>query len=198
MSSVTLDTVPTNGSADSETQPTLTLAQKIGAQAMTPGVVPDGIMQPAVLPLEEVVKYSGLELMQKMIAGELPPPPIAITLGFLLEEVKNGEAVFTGVPQKAHYNPIGSIHGGYHATLLDSCMACAVHTTLEPGQGYTTLEFKLNYVRPLTHKTGKVRAEGKVIHRGNRMATSEGRLVDEEGKLYAHGTETCMIFPLGG
>mgnify|MGYP003670309738 FL=1 len=164
--------------------------------AITPGQLPPGVLPPAPLPLAVIKQHSGLALLRKMMAGELPPPPIAITLGFLLEEVEAGLAVFAGVPQLAHYNPIGSVHGGYHATLLDSCMACAVHSTLKAGEGYTTLEFKLNYVRPLTDKTGKVRAEGRLIHRGSRVATSEGRLVDADGKLYAHGTETCMIFPL--
>ena len=104
--------------------------------------------------------------------------------------------MFQGTPKPAYLNPLGSIHGGWIATLLDSCMACAVHTTVPAGQGYTTVEFKLNCVRPVMPDTGPLRAEGKVINAGRTIATSEGRLVDASGKLYAHGTETCLIFPL--
>ncbi len=139
---------------------------------------------------------SGLEFLQKMIRGELPVPPIAQTLDFYLIEVEAGRAVFQGRPSRAHYNPIATVHGGYHATLLDSAMACAVQTLCEAGRAYTTLEFKINCVRALTEATGPVRAEGKVVASGRRMATAEGRLVDSEGRLYSHGTTTCMLFDL--
>ena len=99
-----------------------------------------------------------------------------------------------GMPGFAHYNPIATVHGGWHATLLDSAMGCAIHTLVPAGQAYTTLEFKIHCVRPLTDRTGPVRAEGKVIASGRRTATSEARLVDAAGKLYSHGTTTCMIF----
>jgi uncharacterized protein (TIGR00369 family) len=136
---------------------------------------------------------SGLEMLQAIAGGTAPYPPINDTLDFFLLEVEKGRAVFQGQPGRQHYNPIGTVHGGFHATLLDSAMACAVHSLLEPGQAYTTLEFKINLVRPLTDRTGPVRAEGKVVSSGRRVATSEGRLVDEQGRLYSHGTTTCMI-----
>ena len=138
-------------------------------------------------------KLGGLDLLQAMTRGEVPDPPITRTLDFYLLEVERGRAVFQGLPQFAHYNPIGSVHGGWHATLLDSAMACAVHTLVEPGSGYTTLEFKIHCVRPLTEKTGPVRAEGTVVASGKRTATAEGRLVDAEGRLYSHGTTTCLF-----
>lgn len=138
-------------------------------------------------------KLGGLDLLQAMIRGEVPDPPITRTLDFYLLEVERGRAVFQGQPGLAHYNPIGSVHGGWQATLLDSAMACAVHTLVEPGFGYTTLEFKIHCVRPLTEKTGPVRAEGRIVASGKRVATAEGRLVDAEGRLYSHGTTTCLI-----
>ena len=104
--------------------------------------------------------------------------------------------VFAGTPDLRHYNPIGVVHGGYAATLLDSCMGCAVHSALEAGQGYTTLELKVNYVRAMTVNTGRVRAEGKIINVGRQVATAEGRIVGDDGKLYAHGTTTCLVFPI--
>lgn len=146
--------------------------------------------------LENMSECPGLELFQKMLAGELPYPPICDTLGFILVEAERGRIVFQGTPEHRHYNPLGSVHGGFHATLLDSCVACAVHSTLEPGQGYTTLELKVNYVRALTDRAGPVRAEGKVIHVGKQMGTAEGRLYDAAGKLYAHATTTCLIFSI--
>ena len=147
-----------------------------------------------VLTLENLRENSGLELFRKMIAGELPRPPISDTLGFLLVEAEKGRVVFQGNPQHRHYNPIGSVHGGFHATLLDSCVACAVQTTLEPGQGYTTVELKINYIRALTDRVGPVRAEGKIIHAGKQIGTAEGKLYDADGRLYAHATTTCLIF----
>jgi len=147
-----------------------------------------------VLTLENLRECTGLELFQKMIAGELPRAPICDTLGFDVVEAEKGRVVFQGTPQHRHYNPIGTVHGGFHATLLDSCIACAVQSTLEPGQGYTTLEFKINIVRALTDRVGPVRAEGRVIHAGKQIGTAEGKLVDADGKLYAHATTTCLIF----
>lgn len=136
---------------------------------------------------------SGLDFLRRLIAENLVPP-IAATMNFTLSEVAEGRAVFTGVPGEYHYNPIGTVHGGYFATLLDSAMGCAVHTTLPAGLAYTTLEFKINLVRPLTIATGEVACEASVVHRGRRMATAEGRIVDGDGKIYAHGSTTCMIF----
>lgn len=147
-----------------------------------------------VLTLENLRECTGLELFQKMIAGEFPRPPISDTLGFYLVEAEKGRVVFQGTPQHRHYNPIGTVHGGVHATMLDSCVACAIQSTLEAGQGYTTIELKVNYIRALTDRVGPVRAEGRVIHVGKQIGTAEGRLVDADGKLYAHATTTCLIF----
>ena len=115
-------------------------------------------------------------------------------IGFDLTEVDKGRAVFEGTPRFEHYNPLGTVHGGYAATLLDSCMGCSVHTTLPKGTGYTTLEFKVSLVRAVTADTGPVRAEGKVITSGRRVATAEGRLTDADGRLLAHATTTCLVF----
>ena len=149
-----------------------------------------------VTPLEVMKTLSGLEVLQRMAAGELPAPPMGEPMGFGLAKIAKGEVTFSGKPTANHYNPLGTVHGGYAATLLDSCMGCVIHSMLEPGKGYTTLEIKINYVRALTLKVPLVLATGKIIHIGRRAATSEGRLVDEAGTLYAHGTTTCMIFDL--
>ena len=117
-------------------------------------------------------------------------------MGFDIEEVGEGRVVFAVEPQEYHYNPIGMVHGGLAATLLDSAMGCAVHSLLPEGRGYTTLEIKVNYVRALKHDTGRVRAIGKVIHLGGKIATAEGSLIDSAGKLYAHGTTTCLLSDL--
>jgi uncharacterized protein (TIGR00369 family) len=145
---------------------------------------------------EQVLGRSGLELFQAMLAGELPSPPITQTLGFSLVEAEAGRVVFQGKPAFAYYNPLGSVHGGWYATLLDSALACAVHSTLPAGRSYTTLELKLNMVRALTEKVPLVRAEGKIIHAGRQVATAEGRLYGPDGTLYAHATTTCLIFDL--
>ena len=137
---------------------------------------------------------SGLEYLRKIVAGELPRPPISALMNFGLVELGEGYAVFGVEPAEYHYNPIGVVHGGLAATLLDSAMGCAVHSMLPAGAGYTTLEIKVNFVRPMTAETGPVRCEAKLIHLGGRTATAEGRVVDEGGKLYAHGTTTCLIF----
>ena len=137
---------------------------------------------------------SGIEYLRKIVAGELPPPPIGALMNFRVAEVEEGRAVFSVTPAEYHYNPIGVVHGGVAATLLDSALGCAVHSTLPAGAAYTTLEIKVNYIRPLTIETGPVRCEARVIHLGDRTATAEGRIEDERGKLYAHGTTTCIIF----
>jgi uncharacterized protein (TIGR00369 family) len=136
---------------------------------------------------------SGLEFLRSIISGELPTPPIAVTLGFRLAEADPGRVVFAVQPAEYHYNPIGVVHGGLAATLLDSSMSCAVQSTLPAGVGYTTLEIKVNFIRPITLGVGELRCEGAVIHGGSRTATAEGRLIDQTGKLYAHGTTTCII-----
>ena len=143
---------------------------------------------------EQVAGKSGLELFKAMIAGELPAPPISQTLDFILVEAELGRVVFQGRPGFAHYNPMGAVHGGWFATLLDSALGCAVASILPAGKGYTTAELKVNIVRPLSDKVPFVRAEGRIIHGGGRMATSDGRLTGPDGKLYAHGSTTCFIF----
>ncbi|NIA70754.1 PaaI family thioesterase [Pelagibius litoralis] len=149
-----------------------------------------------LIPVETVRALSGLALLQGMVEGRFPPPPMAELLGFMLDSVAAGEAIFRGVPDRRHYNPLGTVHGGYAATLLDSAMGCAVHSTLQIGEGYTTMEFKVHLVRAMTEGVGDVLAKGAVIHRGRRSATAEAKLVDADGKLYAHGTTTCMILAL--
>ena len=145
---------------------------------------------------EQVAGLSGLQVMQKMLAGELPYPHIADTLDFAIVEVSVGRAVFQGAPQLKHYNPLGSVHGGWYATLLDSALGCAVHTTVPAGYGYTTAELGVNIVRAASAKTGPLRAIGQVIHSGRQLATAEARIVGPDGKLYAHATTTCLVFPL--
>ena len=136
---------------------------------------------------------SGLAYLQAMQRGEVPPPPIAALLGMELQEASEGRVVFSLQPEEFHYNPLGSVHGGVAATLLDSAMGCTVQSVLRIGQWYTTLEIKVNYVHALTEKVGKVYCEGKMIHLGGRTAMAEGRITDEAGKLYAHGTTTCIL-----
>lgn len=152
-------------------------------------------MQTGHIPAEAFHRLSGLDIFREMLAGRLPAPPIAATLDFIMTEAEEGRVVFEGTPRAAFDNPLGTIHGGWAATLLDSAMACAVHSTLSVGLAYTTIEMKLNYVRPIVEATGKVRCEGKIVSVGRTLATSEGRLIDARGRLLAHGTETCLIFP---
>lgn len=139
---------------------------------------------------------AGLDFLRALIAGEVPQAPIQDLLGFTLERVDEGRAVFAAIPGERHYNPIGVVHAGLAATMLDSAMGVAVHSTLPQGRGYTTLETKFNLVRPITGDTGRIEAEGTVIHRGRQVATAEGRVTDPAGKLLAHGTSTCLI--IGG
>ena len=148
-------------------------------------------------PLEALKAASGktgLELLREIAKGRLPPPPIFATMNFTGTEFGEGTAVFVGEPAEYLYNPIGVVHGGWAMTLLDSAMSVAIHTTLAVGERYTTVEAKVNFVRPITIDTGRVRCEGKVIHRGGSIATAEGKLIAEStGKLLAHGTTTCLI-----
>lgn len=137
---------------------------------------------------------SGLEAMHAIMAGELPAPPIALLLGLEPVEVSDGRAIFAAEPGERHYNPIGVVHGGLAATLLDTATGCAVQSTLPAGVGYTTLELNVNFTRPMTRETGRVLCTAEVVHRGGRVATAEARLIAEEtGKLLAHGTSTCLI-----
>lgn len=145
-------------------------------------------------PTKNVLGLSGMEVLEAIFAGDLPAPPMGETLDFLPIRMEPGLAVYQGRPHRRHYNPLGTVHGGWFATLLDSAVGCAVHSTLPAGKGYTTLEIKVNLVRALTDAVALVRAEGKVIHSGRQVATAEGRIVGPDGKLYAHATTTCMVF----
>ena len=153
----------------------------------------DDVMSPEELAARGL-QLAGIDYVRAIFAGELPAPPIADLMGFRGVEAEPGRAVFEIVPGEQHYNPIGSVHGGVALTLLDSAMGCAVHTLLEAGVGYTTLELKANFVRPIRADTGVVRCEGTVLHAGSRVATAEGRVTDSAGKLLAHGTTTCLVF----
>ena len=144
--------------------------------------------------LERAREIDGLDYMRALIAGDFPPPPIAELMGFTLVSVDEGYALFRGEPGEQHLNPIGTVHGGFAATLLDSALGCAVHTTLPAGVGYSTLELAVNLVRGITPATGAVAAEGRIIHAGRRTATAEARLTAEQGgSLLAHAKTTCLI-----
>ena len=144
--------------------------------------------------LELARDMSGLDYTRALIDGEVPPPPMAELMGFTLVEVDEGYALFRGEPGEQHLNPIGSVHGGFAATLLDSALGCAVQTTLPAGVGYSTLELSVNLVRGITPATGPVLAEGRVVHAGRRTATAEARLTAEDGgALLAHAKTTCLI-----
>jgi uncharacterized protein (TIGR00369 family) len=137
---------------------------------------------------------SGLDFVRGLVDGTLPLNTIAQTLGYDVSEVESGRVVVTANPGAIHLNPAGTVHGGFTATLLDSCMGLAVQSTLERGLGQTTLEFKISLLRPITPETGVIKAEGVVLNRGRRIGTAEGRITDGKGRLLAHGTTTCLIF----
>jgi len=151
---------------------------------------------PGVARPEQIAGKTGLEMMQAMLQAEIPYAAIAKTLSFQLIEVGPGRAVFQGTPKAEHLNPLGTIHGGWFATLLDSALGCAVHTMMPAGRGYTTAELGVNLVKALTPKVQRVRAEGKVLHCGRQLATAEARIVGADGTLYAHATTTCLVFEL--
>jgi uncharacterized protein (TIGR00369 family) len=139
-------------------------------------------------------EMSGLDFVRGLVDGTLPLNTIAQTLGYDVSEVERGRVVVTAIPGGIHLNPAGTVHGGFAATLLDSCMGLAVQSTLERGFGQTTLEFKISLLRPITPETGAIKAEGVVLNRGRRVGTAEGRITDGNGRLLAHGTTTCLIF----
>jgi uncharacterized protein (TIGR00369 family) len=143
---------------------------------------------------EAAGRLAGLPFLEAIRDGRLPAPPVSRLMGFTLAEVDAGRAVFECEPSESHYNPIGTVHGGVISTLLDSALSCAVHTELPAGSGYTTVELKVNFVRPVVIGAGRLRSEGRVIHVGNRLATAEARLTDATGKLYAHAVGTCLVF----
>lgn len=166
----------------------------MSAVELIPGhVSPLGL---GIVPRDELPKYTGLELLQRVIDGKYPAPPIAGLLSFALVEVGEGRALFRGLPGERHLNPLGAVHGGWAATVLDSALGCSVQTTLAKGEAYTTAEFKVNLTRPILPGIGEVTCEARVVHRGRTLAVSEAKLVDKSGKLLALGTETCAIFPL--
>jgi uncharacterized protein (TIGR00369 family) len=143
-----------------------------------------------------VGQYSGLDFLREVQAGRLPAPPIAATLGMTLEEVEHGRVVFALVPGEEHYNPIGSVHGGVYATLLDSAAGCAVQSVLPQGMGYTSLDLNVKFLRPVTVDTGKVRAVGTVLNSGRRTALAQAELFDSGDRLLAHTTSSCLLFPV--
>lgn len=151
---------------------------------------------PGVAKPEQISGKSGLEVMQAMLRGDIPYAAIAKTLDFIILEVEAGRAVFQGTPGPAYLNPMGTIHGGWYATLLDSALGCAIHTLMPPGRGYTTAELSVNLVKAIGPKVQRIRAEGKVIHCGRQLATAEARLFGPDGTLYAHATTTCLVFEL--
>ena len=158
-----------------------------------------GCMSPlglGTIPHEDLAIYTGLELLQRVIDRKYPAPSIGARLNFGLIEVSEGRAVFRGLPGTRHLNPLGGVHGGWAAAILDSALGCCVQTLLAKGEAYTTAEFKVNLIRPIGTNTGEVVCEGKVVHRGRTLAVSEATLKDSNGKLLAFGTETCSIFPV--
>jgi uncharacterized protein (TIGR00369 family) len=167
------------------------LAQEREALARLEAGAGPGVARP-----EQLTGKSGLEIMQALLRGELPYATIARTLDFFLVEIGEGRAVFQGTPGPAHLNPMGTIHGGWYATLLDSALGCAVNTLMPAGRTYTTAELSVNLVRAIGPKAPRVRAEGKVVHCGRQLATAEGRLYGPDGTLYAHATTTCLVFDL--
>ncbi|BBK42551.1 hypothetical protein STVA_25710 [Allostella vacuolata] len=151
-----------------------------------------------VVPLATMAGLTGLDFLTGLAAGTYPAAPMAATLGFALVEVERGRAVFRIVPEERHFNPLGTIHGGLAMTLLDSCIGCAVHSTLAAGLGYTSVETKVNFTRAISPEVGTLLAEGRIVSEGRRICTAEGRLVGAgAGRIYAHGTGTCLVFPIG-
>jgi uncharacterized protein (TIGR00369 family) len=145
---------------------------------------------------QQVAGKSGLQLMQAMLNGEVPYPSIADTLDFVMLQVEEGKVVFQGTPQTKHLNPMGTVHGGWYATLLDSAVGCAVHTCMPAGRGYTTAELSVNLVRGAKLNGEPLQVTGQVLHVGRQLATAEGRITDAAGRLYAHATTTCLVFEL--
>lgn len=166
-----------------------------------PGVTPDGDFRQRsyswgdpLVAASAAADHSGWEIMSALMNGQIPGAPIAATLGFIPLEMEEGRVVFELDPREWHYNPIGSVHGGVHATLLDSAMGCAIHTKLPAGRAYSTLEISVRYLRPVTAGSGPLRCEGEVVSLGSRVATARGEITDDKGKLVATGTTTCLIF----
>lgn len=151
-----------------------------------------------ITPMSEVLPRTGMQFMQGMLSGELHPSPIGRTMDFILVEVSDGKTVFQGTPSEAHLNPMGTVHGGWFATLLDSALGCAVHTKMPQGRAYTTTELSVQMIKAITPKVQRVRAIGEVVHTGRQLAVAHGRLVGPDGTLYAHATTTCLVFDIPG
>jgi uncharacterized protein (TIGR00369 family) len=141
-------------------------------------------------------EIDGLGFLNRIKAGHHPPPAMMVLLGMDIAEIERGRVVFEAVPTAAHYNPAGAVHGGFAATLLDSCMTCAVQSTLKAGLACTTIDLNIHYTRGANDKSGVLRAEGKVVHVGRQIATAEGRVTDSQGRVIAHATTSCLIFPM--
>jgi uncharacterized protein (TIGR00369 family) len=154
------------------------------------------VVKYGVTPLEIMASMAGLDFVRAVFDGSLPAPPIMQTIEPFDRSAEPGTVVVHSVPSLRHYNPIGSVHGGYAATLLDSVMGLAVHTMLPPGTGYSTLEFKISFIKGMTKDTGPIRSEGRTLNVGRRTATAEGRITDAKGRLLAHATTTCLVFDI--
>ncbi|MGQ0647749.1 MAG: PaaI family thioesterase [Gemmatimonadaceae bacterium] len=150
------------------------------------------------VPLKEVLGQPGVEFLKGISAGRYPMPPMAAVIPMAPLEAEVGRVVFRALSEARFYNPIGSLHGGYASTLLDTAMGCAVHSTLKAGEGYATLEIKIAFHRPITPETGELRIEGTMLSRSGRVGSAEGRLTNSRGDLFASGTTTCLIFPVAG
>lgn len=151
---------------------------------------------PGVARPDQVAGMSGIDMLRAMLRGDIPYAAIAKTLDFLVIDIGDGSATFQGTPGPQHFNPMGTVHGGWFATLLDSALGCAVHTKMPAGRGYTTAELSVNIVRALTPKVPRVRAIGRVIHSGRQLATADAQLIGPDGTLYAHATTTCLVFEM--
>jgi uncharacterized protein (TIGR00369 family) len=182
-----------NATAADTSTPDATLATWLAEEAAQRAIMDAGA-GPGLSRIDQVIGLSGAQQFEAMLAGRLPYPHIAKTLDFLLMAASPGTAVFQGTPAVAHLNPLGSVHGGWFATLLDSALGCCIHASLPAGKSYTTLELKVNMIRAITPKVPRVRAIGHVIHLGGQTATAEARLVGPDGKLYAHASTTCLVF----
>jgi uncharacterized protein (TIGR00369 family) len=148
------------------------------------------------LPPEQLTAMSGLDFVRAIMNGAHPPPSMAVLIGFNIIEAEEGRVVFAGAPNESHLNPMGVVHGGYAATLLDSCMTCAIQSALKPGFAATTLDLVVHFTKAATPQSGELRAEGKTVHVGRQYGTAEGRLTDPQGRIIAHATTSCLIFPI--
>ena len=158
----------------------------------------DAAIEVGVVPRDIATQVNGLEFLKNLSARAYPAPPFAVTTDIWLVEAESGRVIFEATPSSRYYNPLGTVHGGWISTLLDSAMGCAVHSVLKSGQAYTTVDMSISFVRPVFEKTGKLRCEGKIIHAGGRIATAEGRVWDQAGTLIAHGSETCLVMAVPG